>query len=514
MLAATHSSYWQETAGDSTPRYDELRGDVVADVAIIGGGITGLTAARLLKEAGKRVVVVEEGRVGSGTTGFTSGHLDVTTDTPLADMISHFGEDAARRVVGATRAAVDRIERWSFEFGGCEFNRVPSYQFAESSDRLDELERQSGAARKLGLTASITQAIPLPFPCQRALRIEDQARFHALRYLNALAATVHGDGCFVFENTRASVPDEKQSGCFVETPHGSVLSADVFMATHGHFLGISQFDFRVFPYQSYVIAVRVSDAVPDALFWDMATPYHYIRRASSIDPDLLLIGGCDHKTGQGDIERDAFGDLRQYAAERFTLRGGVAYEWSGQFFQPADGLPHVGRAPGREHLYMATGFSGTGLTLGTVAGEMVASLVQGQRHSLEEVLRPGRATVLASAGELISENLNVARRFVGDRFGLETIDSLDQVPIGPGRVVRFNDRQVAVFREPSGVLHAVSAVCTHAGCIVHWNDAERTWDCPCHGGRYGVDGNAFAGPPTRDLSKDITGSSERPAQPR
>lgn len=501
MLTSAHCSYWKDTEGHDVTRYEPLRHDIIADVAILGGGITGLTAARHLKAAGKRVVVLEARHIGDGTSGFTSGHLDATTDTPLAGMISHFGEETAREVVNASRRAIGQIEMWCSESGDCEFSRVPSYQYTESRDNLDALNQQIDAARKLGLPASMTQSVPLPFHCERALRVENQGRFHAMRYLNRLAAAVHGEGCVVYENTRAGVPKEGREGCRVESDGGRVDAADVFVATHGHFLGISQFDFRVFPYQSYVIGVRVNDNVPDALFWDDAHPYHYIRHASPADPELLLIGGGDHKTGQGDAEHGAFHELQQYAAERFSVRE-FEHQWSSQYFQPADGLPHVGRVPGCEHLFMATGFSGTGLTLGTVAAEVVADLIQGKGHFLQQALRPGRATLLASAAEMISENLNAAKRFVGDRLALETVETLEQVPVGCGQVVRMNGRQLAVYREPSGVGHVHSAVCTHAGCIVHWNDAERTWDCPCHGGRYDIDGKRFAGPPPRDLSPE------------
>lgn len=505
MLALTHSSYWQETQGHEIPRYDELRHDVMADVAILGGGITGLPAARHLKAAGKRVVVLEAGHVGGGTSGFTSGHLDATTDTPLAEMISHFGEDVARHLVAASQRSIDQIENWCREFGDCEFARLPSFQYTESTDEFDELERQAGAARKLGLNASMTQAIPLPFRCGRAVRVEGQGRFHVLRYLTRLAAAVHGGGCMVFENTRASIPEETAEGCRIETSGGNVQAKDVFVATHGHFLGISQFDFRVFPYQSYVIGARVDAAVPDALYWDDADPYHYIRLASPAEPDLLLIGGADHKTGQGGSEQDAYRALEEYAAQRFAVRE-VESRWSSQYFQPADGLPHIGRVPGRNHVFMATGFSGTGLTLGTVAAEVIADLIQGRTTPLAEALQPGRATLRASVAEVVSENLNVAKRFVADRFGIETVESLAQVPIGQGKVVRLRGEQLAVYRESPSVAHVVSAVCTHAGCIVHWNEAERTWDCPCHGGRYDVEGNCFAGPPPSGLAKHAPNS--------
>jgi nitrite reductase/ring-hydroxylating ferredoxin subunit len=273
-------------------------------------------------------------------------------------------------------------------------------------------------------------------------------------------------------------------------------------------LGISQLEFRVFPYQSYVIAVRVDDAVPDALFWDDADPYHYIRLASPHDPSLLLVGGADHKTGQPGDERSRFAELESYAADRFSVRA-VEHHWSAQHYVPADGLPHVGRVPTTEHTFIATGYAGVGLTWGTVAGALTAKLILGERHPLEEVLAPGRLTLMASARDVITENLDVVRRFAVDRFSGGTPLADDDIPPGDGKIVTRHGRQVALHRNASGDLFRLSAICTHAGCIVHWNEAEKTWDCPCHGGRFTAEGRRFAGPPVRDLAADAEAKDAR-----
>jgi Rieske Fe-S protein len=266
-------------------------------------------------------------------------------------------------------------------------------------------------------------------------------------------------------------------------------------------LGVSQWDTRVHPYQSYVIGARVNDTVPDALFWDDAQPYHYIRKASSQEPDLLLIGGADHKTGQGANERDHFTKLEDYAAERFSIKS-IDYRWSAEFYEPVDGLPYVGRVPGREHLFLATGYAGTGMTLGTVAGKLVADLILNRDNPLATPLNPGRVTMRASAGTFVSENLNAAYHYVADRFAGERIESIEQVAPGTGRLVTLQGKQRAVYRDASGHPYILSPVCTHAGCIVQWNEAERTWDCPCHGGRYTAEGKCFYGPPPHDLENE------------
>jgi len=500
MPATAHQSYWHETAEGATTHYPPLTGDIEVDVAILGGGITGLTAAAHLQQNGRRVAVLEAAQIGSGTTGFTSGHLDATTDLPLAQMIFDFGQSAAAVVTTATREAIDQIEDRCRRWPDCEFARVPSYQFTEAAAGLDGLHKQIAAARKLGFNCWFTRQVPLPFPCAGAVLIAGQGRFHSQRYLQHLAGEVHARGCSIYENTTAE-PPKQGAPTTVETDGGRVTAKAIIVATHSPYLGISEFEFRVFPYQSYVIGARVNDDVVDALYWDDDDPYHYIRLASPSDPTLILIGGCDHKTGQPLDERERFAELEQYARDHFSVRS-IEHEWSAELFNPADGLPHVGKVPAMPNVYVATGFAGTGLTWGTVAGTLLARLIQGQRHPLEEILAPGRLTLLASARDVIAENLDVMRRFVVDRFAAAKPVADEQIPPGCGQVVSRNGRLVAIYRDPSGALFHMSPVCTHAGCIVHWNEAERTWDCPCHGGRFTGDGRRFYGPPASDLDRD------------
>lgn len=499
MLTTAHASYWQETS-DAKRRYAPLEHDLDVDVAVIGGGITGLTAAAELKAAGLRVAVLEGAEIGSGTSGYTSGHLDATTDLPLARMIADFGEIKAQAIAAGLRQAIDAIQQRSRRYGGCEFRRVSSYQFTQSVEGLDALREQCSAARKLGYDSWFTRNVPLPMPIVGAVETAHQGRVHVLRYLQQLAAEIDGNGCSVHENTSASPPTAGKPAV-VETPSGKVTAMAVFVATHSPFLGISQFEFRVFPYQSYVIAARVEDDVADALYWDDADPYHYIRLASPTDPNLIIVGGADHKTGQPGNEQDQFEILERYVRDRFLVRA-IEHRWSGQYFIPADGLPHVGRVPAMEGVFLATGYSGTGLTWGTLAGMLVAHMIRGEKHPLESVLNPGRFTPIASANQVITENLDVVRRFIADRFTGDAPREDAELAPGCGAIMNHHGRQVAAYRDPAGHLFRFSPVCSHAGCIVHWNEAEHTWDCPCHGGRFTAEGQRFAGPPPKDLALD------------
>jgi Rieske Fe-S protein len=276
------------------------------------------------------------------------------------------------------------------------------------------------------------------------------------------------------------------------------VRADVVIAaTHSAFFGLSQLDMREAPYQSYLLAAEVEDEIEDALYWDDASPYHYTRWASSDSPRELLIGGADHKTGHGD-ERQSYASLESYARRKFSVRA-IRRRWSAELWEPADGVPYIGRMPRSEHLYAATGYSGTGLTWGTAAGRLLADLILGRKNSLKEIVAPTRLKLWAAAPRLFKENLDVLRQEIDGRFGGEPIHSFDALAPGQGMLVQYHGQLIAAYRDELGALHTHSPVCTHAGCIVQWNQAEQTWDCPCHGGRYDALGRRLYGPPAGNL---------------
>ncbi len=489
-------SYWRDTA-PSLAEYPPLQGEVEADVAIVGAGITGLTAAAHLAAAGKRVVVLEANRVGGGTTGDTSAHLDAMPDQGAETFINDFGISIARTVTEARMAAIAQIEAWCGNLGiDCEFRRVPAYIYSESPEGVAALREECERARRLGLEAAIVDEVGLPF-ARGGLRIENQARFHALQYLQGLAKAIHAGGVAIHERSPAQPPRDGEP-CTVETPGGRVTATDVLLCTHTCYMGITEIDTLIAPYQSYVLTARVAAQIPDALLWDDAEPYHYLRVASGEDPGLLIVGGADHKTGQGGDEREAMARLEQYVQERFHVEA-IEHQWSAELLEPADGLPYIGRLRTTRHVMTGAGYSGTGLTFGTVAGRVLADLHLGRESELADIFSPSRFKPVAAASNYLSENMNVAKRFVADRFSGDTIESLDEVHIGEGRLVHYRGNQWAVYRDGQGAIHVLSPVCTHAGCRVQWNEFESTWDCPCHGGRYSALGKRLYGPPPKDL---------------
>lgn len=478
--------------------FPSLDRNIEVDVAVVGGGITGVTTALLLQRAGKRVALLDAHRVAEGVTGNTTAHLTEALDTRYVTLTRDFGLEGARLAAQASRASVDRIERFVQEHRiSCHFQRMPGYLFSEREEDLEELHAEYEAARQAGADVAMTRAVPLAF-ARAALRFERQASFHVREYLLPLLGELAEGGCLLFEDTTVLEVKEGEP-CTVHTEYGDIAASEVVLATHAPLTRFA-LQTKIAHYRSYALALSVDGPAVEGLFWDTATPYHYLRSAvSTVAPEpVLIIGGEDHKTGSDEATEARYEALLNYARARFDVKGIVA-RWSAQIIEPVDGLPFIGRG-GSEHVHVATGYSGNGMTFGTMAAMIMSDAVLRRMNPWSELFDASRIKPLAAAKAYIRENADVAMHLVGDRLKKGDARDLEDVPPGEGKVVYMDGKRLAVYREPDGSLHTCSAVCPHLGCIVHFNAAETTWDCPCHGSRFGVDGSMINGPATSSLA--------------
>ncbi|MCB0322019.1 MAG: FAD-dependent oxidoreductase [Bdellovibrionales bacterium] len=498
MDTLSPTSFWSVSTPDTTDDYPPLSSDIEVDVAIVGAGITGLTTACHLKNAGKRVAVLDAGSVAAGTSSGTSAHLDAVPEHGASALIESVGLEAAQAITRGRMDAIAQIEAWSQAFSiDSEFKRVTAFSYSETPEDREALVVELQGLRNLGLDAAAMVSEELPFPFYGGCRIAQQARFRPVKYLQGLARALHDERCTIYQHTRM-LPPEDGTPCRIQTVAGHTVHAQaVVLATHSAFLGVSHLDTRIAPYQSYVITAAVEQGLADALYWDAAAPYHYIRLLNEHDSRILVVGGADHKTGQSDDERVHFTELEQFVDRHFGLRE-VLFRWSAQFFESSDHLPFIGRVPTRRHIYIGTGYSGVGLTYGTLAGKMISELILHEATPLGDVLSPSRIRLRESAGNYLRENFNVASHFVKDRLAAQSAEG-QLLEKGTGSIVKEDGKVLAIYRDEAGKLHELEATCTHAGCIVQWNDAEKTWDCPCHGGRFSPEGVRLYGPPVHDL---------------
>jgi len=488
-------SFWIDTS--EATAYPSLSGPLSVDVAVLGGGITGLAVAAHLKRAGMTVAVVEAKRLCHGTTGNTTGKLSSLHGLVYDTLLSSFGEDGARAYGEANEAAIERVAALSEEYGiDCDFERVSNYTYTESEQEVGQIEAEVEAAKRVGLPATYTEESDLPYPIRAAVRFDRQARFHPRKWCLGLARVIGGDGSHVLEETRA-LSVEEGTPCRVRTDKGELEADRVVVATLLPFTDRGFFFARTHPEHEHVLGVRLDGPVPRDMYITAGSPTRSIRSHPAAGGEVVLISGESHKTGQAADYAERYENLERFARERLGARS-VDYRFSAQDFYPADQVPYIGRMRrGSDRLYVATGFKAWGMSHGVVAAMILEDQLQGRENPWSELYDPNRLKPMASASSFVKENANVARRLVADR--LTKRQDLADVPAGGGAVISNGRRQLAAYRDEKGQLQAVSARCTHMGCIVSWNDADATWDCPCHGSRFGVDGEVLEGPAVKAL---------------
>lgn len=487
--------------------YPTLDGDLDADVAVVGGGIAGLTTALFAARAGMSVVVIEADRVGSGTTGNTTGKVTSQHGLVYNDLIERRGEDIARLYADANQEAVTVVAGLAAEFGAdCRFERAPAYVYTMVSDLREQLEREHIAATKLGLPSTLTAEIDLPFPVELAVRFDDQAHIHAGRYAAALAGAVEAAGGRVVERTRATGVDEHATRAVVNCGRHRVQAGQVVLATLLPFVDRGGFFAKAWPSRSYGVAARLGTDAPAGMHISIDSPARSTRPWIDGGRRGLIVVGGSHPTGDRRASPACWGDLESWAREHFDVES-FKYRWSAQDYLTADHIPYAGRSPLMSRTFVATGFQKWGLTNATAAAIVLADALQGRDHRWSRLFDAARVGGGRSLARIVTQNLEVACHFVVDRITRLHAGSLAELPRGEGGIVRTGSKVVGAYRDADGHVQAVGPTCTHLGCTVSWNAAEATWDCPCHGSRFATDGTVLDGPaveplPTVDLPRD------------
>jgi glycine/D-amino acid oxidase-like deaminating enzyme/nitrite reductase/ring-hydroxylating ferredoxin subunit len=500
VAAPPNPSFWLETTPgtDSPP----LNGDLEVDVCVIGGGITGLTAAVLLKREGKSVAVIEAKRIVRGVTGYTTAKITSGHGAIYGDLEGSFGVEGARIYAEANQAAIERIARFVEEDGiDCDFERKANYVYAESEEEVEQLRREAEAAQRAGLLASFVPVTPLPYEVAGAVRLENQAQFHPRKYLLALAATLPGDGSHVFEQTTAT--DVDQGDPHVKTERGTVRARDVIVATHMPFEDSGLFFTKAHPHRSYAVSAPIDESkAPDGMFINAGTPTRSVRMLRDGERTYLNVGGEGHKPGAEEDTTQPYRTLEEFLRRHWPEAGPVEYRWSTQDYISVDRVPYVGRLRrGTDHVLAATAYSKWGMTSGTLAAMLLTDRIVGRRNEWADLFDSKRLKPKAALSRFVKENASAGLRFFADRLRRADESDLEALGPGEGAIARVQGRKRAVYRDESGALHVLSPVCQHLYCHVRWNPAERSWDCPCHGSRYSGEGQIIQGPTVKPLKR-------------
>ena len=503
-MATRHSgstSVWMATA--TMPRYSRLESVIDTEVCVIGGGIAGLTTAYMLLRAGKRVVLLEADELGGGETGFTTAHF-FPPDNRYYRIEKAFGADGAKVVADSFAQATDAVESIvAAEDIDCSFRRLDGYLFSLTDSGRAELCKESEAAQRAGVDTLDESRVPgLSFDTGHCVRFPNLAQFHPLRYLAGLAQAVVRRGGRIYTQTRALDVAAHHHLEIVKTSAGEVRADAVVIATNTPFNDRVVMHTKQNGYRTYVLGLRVPrDSVPTILLWDNGDPYYYVRVARpdpAADHDLLIVGGGDHKVGQDEHPEPRYARIEAWVRERFPMAGAVDYRWSGEVMETVDGVAYLGRNPLDDgNIYVITGDSGNGMTHCTAGAMLVTDLILGRDNPWNWLYEPARKPT-HGLGEFVREQANSLAHY-RDWLKRGDADSFEVIPPGEGAIVRDGNHMLAVSRDDGGALHVLSAACTHLVCVVSWNSAERSWDCPCHGSRFDADGKVLHGPAAKPL---------------
>lgn len=490
----TDSSPWEQAPDRAV--YPRLNSTREVDVAIVGAGIAGITTAYELVKAGKKVALLEQGRIGEGMTGRTTAFVTHVTDKSLSELQRMFGAERAALVWKSGRSAIDEMERViATEAIDCDFVRCPAYIYATDEAGLRRLRREQELAETFGFSTRVERS-PLGFVTRGYLRVEDQAKFHPVKYATALAERTVALGAHVFENSKV-IGYSRTHPLIVKTSDGEVHAKQVVLATHIPLGDPDLLSIRIDAYQTYALEAKIpSGLLPAGLFWDTQKPYHYFRVDPFPNYDRLILGGEDHRTGQSKDTREHFSRLEGFLKDLLPGKDvEIVREWSGEILETIDGLPYIGNTS--KDLFVSTGFAGNGMTFGVLSAMITRDLILGKADAVTELYRTKR---IKGFWHLLGRVRNfliglIKGRIIGDSAVLKDILSDE------GAIVTMGGKKVAVYRTASGKIVKLSPVCTHMGCMVQWNAAGKTWDCPCHGSRFKKEGGVLNGPASKPLVK-------------
>ena len=495
-------SPWQKGPFSFEKTADIFAEGTLYDALVVGAGITGITAALLLQKQGKQCILADAHTIGFGTTGGTSAHLNNFFDATYADVESDFGEDQAKLLAKcgneSFKMITDMVKQYNID---CDLEYKDGYLYAETDDEVKMLDDILTASQKAGIDVAEAKENGVKIPFKKAIVFKKQGQFHPLKYIFKLAQAFTEAGGVILENTFIRDTEYADGVHSAKGDHITIKAKNMVYATHLP-PGINIFDFKCAPYRSYVLGIRLTNEAdyPDALAYDSKDPYHYFRSHVVDGKKYMVLGGEDHKTGHEDPDA-AFEALEQYALQYYDVEE-ISYKWSSQYYVPTDGLPYIGQLPGGyDDMYIATGYNGNGMMFGTIAGKMISDSILGKKNEYSSLFNPARIKPVAGFMDFVKENADVAYHFVADWLSSEDIDSLKELEADSGTIVKYKDRKLAIYKDDKGKVTALNPVCTHAKCIVNFNHAEKSWDCPCHGGRFDVSGKVLTGPPRQDLQK-------------
>ncbi|MFA5575676.1 MAG: FAD-dependent oxidoreductase [Tissierellaceae bacterium] len=493
-------SYWTASTDDTDyPRLDQ---DTEVDVAIVGGGIVGIATAYQLQSSGMKIAILEGDRIARGTTGHTTGKITSQHNLIYGKLIRDFGKNQAQQYAAANELAIKEIKRIADENKiDCDYSSQSAYVYTQDETYLQQIKEEVEAAKSLGIEATYVEEIPFSMSIKGGVRFDNQAQFHPRKFLLPIAAIVHKAGVEIYEQSRIVKLDEKEDGRYLLTTdkNYSVTAKIVIIASHYPFYNkLGAYFARISQSRTYAIAIKAKEKFPDGVFINAEYPNRSLRSISTESGEYILLVGDSHETGHGHDTNIHYQALADFADSLFTVED-IPYRWSTQDCIAIDGIPYIGRfSQETPNLYLATAFGKWGISNGLVSSVLLRDLIVNGSSPWEEVYNPSRNKNISAIEETKKQSQR-ANESLGRAEGEKPLTPTD-VKKGEGKIIEVDGKKVGAYRDEGGGLHFVNPICAHMGCQVNWNPAERSWDCPCHGSRYDIDGNVINGPAVNPLS--------------
>ena len=489
--------YWLDST--TIPTFQKLEEDIQTDIAIVGGGITGITAAYLLSQQGVPVTLIEAGRILTGTTGHTTAKITAQHGLIYDQLIQEHGVDTAKLYYEANREAMELIKelinKHSIE---CDFSEQDAYIYGNTQTSVEQIKSELLAYQKLEIPNDFTDSIPFSIPCQAALIMKNQAQFHPLKYLSALIPLILENGGKLYENTTAlKIEDHEQSTILLENGH-RLACKSVIVASHFPFSDeIGLYFARMHAERSYILAIKAEKDYPNGMYYSVDTPPRSLRYTEMNGEKLILVGGESHKPGQGVPTHEHYLELQSFSEQYLGIKE-IPYRWSAQDMITPDKLPFIGPSTeGHPNILVATGYKKWGMTSGTIAAKILTDTILEKENRYSDLFHPSR---LKGFGNMVKDNLDVAKHLIQGKLEF-VVKTPNDLAHDEGEIVTLHGKRVGCYRDHDGDFHLVDSTCTHMGCEVNWNSGERTWDCPCHGSRYSIEGEVLEGPSVEPLRK-------------
>lgn len=491
-------SYWLDSTSETN--YPTLKENIEVDIAIIGGGITGITTAYLLKNEGVKIALLEADRISQGTTGHTTSFVTSQHNIIYNNLINSRGIEIAKQYADANENAIDFIEKLVNKYNiDCDFYRLPAYVYTTNEGDIESFKEEVEAAKILGINAKFVEGLDLPVSVKGAVCFENQAQFHPRKYLLKIAEIINSDNNIIYEHTRIVDIEHDNLYTLITDTGLKVKAKKVVLASHFPFYdGLGLYFAKLRPQMSYVITAKIKDQLPTGTFVEGRESGWYFRSQNYKDGQMIIIGGQDHKTAHGHDMKEHYFNLKKFAEDTFNIEE-FLYVWATQDYMTLDDIPYVGRlTSSSENIYVATGYGEWGMTNGTAAAGIIRDLIIKKESPYEEVYNPSRDISAKAVKNVVKENYDVAKQLIKGKLkvGEYAIDLKND----DGKVIEIHGERYGAYRDKNGKLHLVDITCTHLGCELRWNSAEKSWDCPCHGSRFTFEGDIIEGPAVTRLN--------------